>query len=518
MDFFDAQEHARKQTRLLVFLFGVAVVAIIGAVYLAVTAGNAYATGEARFDPGTLVMVALFTGLMIGGGSAFRISSLRQGGGQVARMLGGREVPADTTDLAERRLLNVVEEMAVASGTPVPEVYIMDREEGINAFAAGYSIHDAAVAVTRGTLDTLTRDELQGVIAHEFSHIMNGDMRLNIRLIGLLHGILLLAIVGRGILYAGGRGGGRGRGGGGGGAGQIAILGIVLLLVGYIGVIFGKLIKAAISRQREYLADSSAVQFTRNPDGIAGALKKIGGQGSRIRDHHAEEASHMFFASGLKLSFGSVLATHPPLEKRIRRIDPTWDGDLDAEPRPESSARQEARQAERLRKEREEAKPDGIELASAGAMIMASIGAPKGEHIRFAAALLRSMPEELRDAVHDQLGARAVVYALLLHGPDEVLTIQREILETDDTQLAQPTREIEEASPLPAPRHGSPSSTWPFPPSGACPRMRRRASEARSNGSSRRTERSAPSTTPSSTSWTGTWPAGSPRIGARSVP
>ena len=197
-DFFQAQENARKQTRLLVFLFGVAVVAIIGAVYLAVTAGNAYATGEARFDPGTLVMVALFTGLMIGGGSAFRISSLRQGGGKVARMLGGREVPADTTDLAERRLLNVVEEMAVASGTPVPEVYIMDREEGINAFAAGYSIHDAAVAVTRGTLDTLTRDELQGVIAHEFSHIMNGDMRLNIRLIGLLHGILLLAI---GFLY-----------------------------------------------------------------------------------------------------------------------------------------------------------------------------------------------------------------------------------------------------------------------------------------------------------------------------
>jgi Zn-dependent protease with chaperone function len=231
----------------------------------------------------------------------------------------------DTTDPEERRLINVVEEMSIASGTPVPAVYVLDGEDGINAFAAGYTTHDAAVAVTRGALRTLTRDELQGVIAHEFSHILNGDMRLNIRLIGVLYGILLLAVIGRGIVYAGPRGGG----GPDGGRGRGGSCWAGCCWSGYIGVFFGKLIKAAVSRQREYLADSAAVQFTRNPDGLAGALKKIGAQahGSRIDDHHAEELSHLFFANGVRSLAGGDALDAPAARGADPRLDPGWDGD-----------------------------------------------------------------------------------------------------------------------------------------------------------------------------------------------
>jgi Zn-dependent protease with chaperone function len=320
MDFFEAQEAARRRTSLLIGLFALAVLAIVAVIYAVLHL--AVGPGAGPVDLVLLVQVAFGVGLLIAVGAGVRTASLRRGGPAVAELLGGRRVASDTSDPAERMLLNVVEEMAIASGTPVPAVYVLDAEDGINAFAAGYTTHDAAVAVTRGGLLSLTRDELQGVMAHEFSHILNGDMRLNIRLIGVLYGILLLAVVGRGIVYAGPRGGRRG--GRDGGAGWVVLLGLALLLVGYVGVFFGKLIKAAVSRQREYLADSAAVQFTRNPDGLAGALKKIGAQaqGSRIQDHHAEELSHLFFANGLRSTLFGFLATHPPLEERIRRLDP----------------------------------------------------------------------------------------------------------------------------------------------------------------------------------------------------
>jgi Zn-dependent protease with chaperone function len=319
MDFFEAQDSARTRTRTLVVLFVAAVAAIIVTVYLLIHA--TVGPGPAgRLDPLLLAAVATGTILLVAGGSTARTMQLRQGGGRVAELLGGRLVQSNTIDEHERRLVNVVEEMAIASGTPVPAIYVLDDERGINAFAAGYTFDDAAVAVTRGTLENLTRTELQGVIAHEFSHILNGDMRLNIRLIGLLYGILLLAIIGRGMLYAG-RGGRRGRSGG---DGKVALIGIGLVAVGYIGVFFGRLIQAAVSRQREYLADAAAVQFTRAPEGIAGALKKIGeaAGGSRIENHHAAEASHLFFANGVSRGFTALMATHPPLTDRIRRIDP----------------------------------------------------------------------------------------------------------------------------------------------------------------------------------------------------
>jgi Zn-dependent protease with chaperone function len=254
------------------------------------------------------------------------MNALASGGDAVARMVGARPVDPSTRDLLDRRLLNVVEEMAIASGVPVPRVFVMDEENTINAFAAGHSINDAVVAVTRGTLTRLSRDELQGVIAHEFSHVLNGDMRLNMRLIGVLFGLTMVAMAGRFLLEVAGRSrGGSGRGSGG----ALAVLffaGVTLWVLGYIGVFFGRLIKAAVSRQREFLADASAVQFTRNPHGIGGALRKIGGLGlagglgTRIDHPRAEALSHLFLGAARPAFVKGLFATHPPIDERVRRI------------------------------------------------------------------------------------------------------------------------------------------------------------------------------------------------------
>lgn len=339
MDFFESQERARRSTKWLVFYFALAVAGIVASVYLLLvflgfqTGLSGVETahrGLALWQPELFLVTAFGVGALIGISSAVKSLQLSSGGGAVARDLGGRLLDPSTTDLTERKILNVVEEMALASGVSVPEVYLLDHEQGINAFAAGKSPNDAAIGVTRGCVETLSRDELQGVIAHEFSHILNGDMRLSTRLIGVLFGILVLSIIGRVLLRAsfhsgGSRSNSRREGGG---ALPILALGLGLILIGWIGVFFGKLIKAAVSRQREYLADASAVQFTRNPDGIAGALKKIGGlaMGGRLATPRAEEASHMFFVNGMAPAFAELMATHPPLEKRIRAIDPHWDG------------------------------------------------------------------------------------------------------------------------------------------------------------------------------------------------
>jgi Zn-dependent protease with chaperone function len=416
MDYFQAQDSARARTRTLVLLFVTAVAAIIASIYLVVH--MVLGPGPGRpIDPVLLLVIAAAVVALVAAGSTARTVQLRQGGPRVAELLGGRRIRSNSTDEAERRLINVVEEMAIASGTPVPAIYVLDQEEGINAFAAGFTIDDAAVGVTRGTLDRLNRDELQGVIAHEFSHILNGDMRLNIRLMGLLFGILLLAIVGRGLLYSGGRAGGRGRRGGGGG-GQIAIVGLALVIIGYIGVFFGRMIQAAVSRQREYLADAAAVQFTRNPAGIAGALQKIGSSsaGSRITDHHAQEAGHFFFANGIGSAFTSLLATHPPLGDRIRRIDA---GILDsrpataAAPGPAVKAGAAAGTARREAGEPAQRHSAAMVPAMAGAALMASIGTPQPEHVAYAGRLLEALPETVRNATHEPDRAVALLFALL---------------------------------------------------------------------------------------------------------
>ncbi|MBT8070759.1 MAG: M48 family metallopeptidase, partial [Gammaproteobacteria bacterium] len=328
MNFFEYQEQARRQSRWLVFLFVLAVVIIIIVIDIAILVAFGFMNTEeqqALFNAGTfkenlpmLAGGAVVTAAVIAIASLFKTASLRSGGGKVARDLGGVLVEADARDPLRRRLYNVVEEIALASGIAVPEIYVLEQESGINAFAAGFTPADAAVAVTRGALEKLDRSELQGVIAHEFSHIFNGDMRLNIRLMGALFGILMLSLIGRRVLH-GSYYVGRSKNNNGG---AIVLIAVVVMLVGYIGLFFGRWIKSAVSRQREYLADASAVQFTRDPDGIAGALKKIAVYSdASYLNVETEEVSHMLFGNGEKVS---MFSTHPPLNQRIQRIDKTF--------------------------------------------------------------------------------------------------------------------------------------------------------------------------------------------------
>ncbi len=341
MNFFEAQERARKSSRLLVWWFILAVIGVIVVIYLSVAL--LWPLYGARTDGGSLPTEAqgvnlwnpelfLWTAVLVGGtvliGSLTKLSQLSGGGKIVAQNLGGRAVEPDTYDPYERRLLNVVEEMAIASGVPVPEVWIMDGEPGINAFAAGTDPANAVIGVTRGTLERLNRAELQGVVAHEFSHILNGDMKLNIRLMGWIFGLVMISVVGRFLMESLRHfRGSRDSKNGGGLVFALLIGGLILWLVGSVGVLFARMIQAAISRQREFLADASAVQFTRLPDGISGALKKIGGfrEHGRITAPAAAEARHMFFAGS---SLNSLMATHPPLEQRIKAIDPSWNGSM----------------------------------------------------------------------------------------------------------------------------------------------------------------------------------------------
>lgn len=344
MDFFEAQEYARKRTKYLVLLFALAVLAISISIYFVVIGSEFYffsskaskEQGFALWQADRLLYAFLGVGLIVAGCSFSKIAALKSGGGAVARSAGGRPVNSATSDPDERKLLNIVEEMSIASGVPMPEVYVLE-EEGINGFAAGFQPADAAIAITRGCIRSLNRDELQGVVAHEFSHILNGDMRMNIRLCGVLFGILAIAVAGRVVLgftsdaafYSSSR---RRRSSdnnsGGGIIIAVMLISFAIMAIGYIGVVFGRLIQSAISRQREFLADAAAVQFTRNPESIGGALKKIGGSSmrGRIQNPHAEELAHCFFANALKSNFGGAFATHPPLQERIQAIEPNWDG------------------------------------------------------------------------------------------------------------------------------------------------------------------------------------------------
>jgi Zn-dependent protease with chaperone function len=328
MDFFGHQAQARTKTTRLVVYFCFAVIFIIVSVYFASLLILHFTQapqqpGAARpalvlWDPRLFGLVVVGTLGVVLIGSLYKTIALSKGGSAVAEALGGRLLGADPTDADERKLRNVVQEMAIAAGMPVPKIYVLDNDGGINAFAAGHAPSDAAIGITRGGMTLLTRDELQGVIGHEFSHLLNGDMRLNIRIMGILFGIVCLSVIGRVLLYT--------RGGGGRGRNPLVFVGLALIVIGALGILFGRLIQAALSRQRELLADASAVQFTRNPAGLAGALKKIGSAGSRIESAHAGEASHMFFENGLGKPLFSMMATHPPLEQRIRAIDPAWDG------------------------------------------------------------------------------------------------------------------------------------------------------------------------------------------------
>lgn len=417
MNVFEAQAVARRSTGRLVLLFGLAVagLTLAATVVLSLAFGllrKQAGSGGPAFqapDPGMLLLVALAVCLLVAFGSLLKMNELRSGGRAVAEALGGRVVPPGVSDPALKRLRNVVEEMAIAAGLPVPGVYVLE-EPGINAFAAGHAPRDAVVAVTRGALDALSRDELQGVVGHEFSHILGGDMARNIQLTGYLHGILLIGLVGQLMLRAGYWGGaGRSRDRDSrGGLQAVALAGIGLVAVGWIGSFFGRWIQASVSRQREFLADASAVQFTRNPDGIAGALKRIGGltAGSKLASPRAGEYGHFYFAAGLAGGLSGLLATHPPLPERVKRLDPGWDGRWLPVRRGGGSPQAEAAAP----------RPTAAE-AMAGVSPLASFDRAERvaeEQLGYAAGLLHELPPALRAETGDAHGARSLLLGLLL--------------------------------------------------------------------------------------------------------
>lgn len=465
MDFFAHQDQARRNTKWLVAYFILAIVLMILAIYLVF----ALAFLRHGYQPDTLVWLwnaKLFAGVGLGTllvvlfGSAFKTMALRQGGGAVAMQLGGVPLDPNTRDPDHRRLLNVVEEMALAAGTAVPEVYVLSQEQGINAFAAGHQSQDAAIGVTQGCVKLLNRDELQGVIAHEFSHILNGDMRLNLRLMGLVHGILCIAILGRVLLRTGYGGrvrlGARDRGKGGN---PLPLIGLGLLVIGSIGVFFGRLIKSAVSRQREFLADAAAVQFTRNPAGLAGALKKIGGLvfGSRLETPNAEEASHFFFSNGMGDPWLALMATHPPLSERIRLLDPAFDGAymrvavVEGPPAIPQAALLGGRPPHLYDLTEQGAAPALAAPVTPG-QIIPRVGAPTPGHLQYAAELRAALPPGLVEAAREPMSAIALVYALLLSPAPEIRATQiKKVQEEGEPGI---NRELQrlmpELEPLPA--------------------------------------------------------------------
>jgi Zn-dependent protease with chaperone function len=447
LNFFEAEALARRTTRLLVILYLLAVAVVAGAVCLGL--GAAYAIGAMYGGAPAGVHVVIdsrhlgaafleilrhgvpysvyawgagVTLLVILGATVYKVWRLSGGGVTVAELVGARLVEPGSATPEERRLLNVVEEMAIASGVSVPPVFVMDREAGINAFAAGYSPNEAVITVTQGALQALSRDELQGVIGHEFSHILNGDMRLNVRLMGVLFGIVCIAQLGEFLIRSTARSMVRVSREDRGAGIMLVFAGIALTLIGFLGLEFARLIKAAISRQREFLADASSVQFTRNPDGIAGALDTIASsqRTTLVHDVHAEELSHMFFAQAVSNWMGAMFNTHPPIEERIRRVRPGF---------------QRARY--RAQRDPERVQPIAVldamgnvvktigtdwgrsaAQATAVATVAASVGNPTPEHVDFARRLLAAIPASLRTRLANPEGAQEVVFALAIVGDE----------------------------------------------------------------------------------------------------
>ena len=422
MNFFKSQDVARKNTRYLVVLFLLAILSLIVLTNLLVILVfnhlnvNVASTEilNSRFDWNLIIMISAGVTSIILFGSLYKVLSLSSGGARVAEMLDAELIVEDSGDTNKQKILNVVEEMAIASGTPVPPVYLMD-EDGINAFAAGYQASDAVIGITRGAIESLSRDQLQGVIAHEFSHIFNGDMKLNIRLIGILHGITIIGMIGYFLLRSSSRSSHRhSRKNNGGG---IVFLGLGLMVIGYAGTFFGNLIKSAVSRQREFLADASAVQFTRNPDGIAGALKRIGGNvtGSLMENSHTAEISHALFSQGINTYLKGLFATHPPLAERIQRIDPYWDGQFEyAAVEKQSESAEETDTSKRDQVAKSAAILATITTAMEADTITEQIGQPSVEHLNYSHNLIANIPDILKSAAHEPCSARALIYFMVL--------------------------------------------------------------------------------------------------------
>ncbi|MBG80897.1 MAG: hypothetical protein CMJ39_09345 [Phycisphaerae bacterium] len=443
-NFFQRQHHARKRTGLLVLCFCASLVLMTALLYAVVM----FIVNMVESKAGSEVVqvqywnlkafggVAGLVILVVGCSSLFKIIQLRSGGRVVAEMLGAKPLNPETRNHKERVAHNVVEEMAIASGTPVPPVYILE-DRSINAFAAGWSVNDAVVSLNRGTIEKLSRDELQGVVAHEFSHIFNGDMRINIRLIGVIHGLLVLGttgwilmrFIGPALMGSGRRSSSKDNGAAIGLG--IMLFGLVLMICGFVGMFFGRLIQAAISRQREFLADASAVQYTRNPDGIGGALRKIQSIGRMSEGEVAEKASdisHMFFTKAMN----SMFATHPPIAERIARVEGI---PLDqVEQQLLQDRMNESRQSTRSVESASPTALDRQKLAQEvlGTVVMGSmlhesldkIGTVDEASLNRAREIMQKIPEPLLDAAHSMATARLVVICLILEQSREERELQ----------------------------------------------------------------------------------------------
>lgn len=446
MNFFSHQDKARSQTKYLVALFALAIFAliVITEIFLLVSYSifNEIPMPD-LLEPETfhevwglepIIITALIIISVVFLAFVYKKAQLSAGGPAIAEAMQARKIQRDTLDADERKILNVVEEMAIASGTPVPPVYLIE-DLSINAFAAGYTPKDAVIGITRGAIRILDRDELQGVIAHEFSHIFNGDMRMNIRLISMLHGIMVIGLIGYWIMRASSesRYHRSSYSRDNDGAGGLIFFGIGLMIIGYTGTFFGNLIKSAVSRQREFLADASAVQYTRNPQGIAGALQKIGGYpvGSYMEEAEAEEISHMFFSQGVSSWVTGFFSTHPPLQKRIKRIQPRWNGkyptvDLPEEIKIDPSILEPNKAGTGLQMSKEAvaaavvggavaaASTAASAATSAAATAIENVGDPSDDHVEEARRIIGEIPEKLKQTANEAFGARAIVYCLLL--------------------------------------------------------------------------------------------------------
>jgi len=423
MDFFQHQQKAKRRTGLLVLYFCLAILAVVASVTAAVALTLGFSGIRLNGDGANLLLnpviywSALITLAVILFGCLLKTWQLRKGGSALAEMLGGRLISASTNDSAERQLLNVVEEMSIASGIAVPQVYVMDEEHTINAFAAGFRPSEAIIAVTRGSLDRFSRDELQAVIGHEFSHILNSDIRINLRMVAVLAGILAVGKIGEYLLHSSGRSrrsfsSSRSKNNG------LPVLGLALVAIGYVGLFFGRLIKAAISRQRELLADASAVQFTRNPAGLAGALIHIRNDGgSYLASRHAEDMSHMCFAPSIPMKLKQWLATHPSLDERLGALGPDWVA------RARTRARQ--KQGNAGSNAAATSAPEGSAgfAGTTGSTPVSSapsqqVGTVQQGDMDYARQLLDALPEPVRNQTRTPEGAREVLFALVLAGSD----------------------------------------------------------------------------------------------------
>lgn len=426
MNFFEHQDIARRNTRLLIILFLVAVVLLVVLTGAAVAVfaggmGNGSSNMNSSYNSGFVFhwdIILASCGVVLSGISLavlYKWAVLRPGGKIVAEKLGGRRLEPGSTEPLERKVLNVVEEMAIAANMPVPPVYLLDNEAGINAFAAGYSPKDAVIGITRGCAEQLTRGQLQGVVAHEIAHILNGDMRMNIRIMAILNGILFISHAGYLILRTSAFSGGRRSNSNN--KNLLPFLGIALLIIGAIGVFFGNIIKAAVSRQREYLADASAVQFTREPETIGGALQQIGAlqAGSQIENQNASEASHLFFGQAIS-KWASIFATHPPLESRIKRVLPQWDGTFKANTAQQLAATNGTTE--------QSLKPAATAHMSKERLAQLSI--------------LASLPEQTRVEARDKAGSEALTLALIFSDNSAVRTQQQALVaKAHGAELAQ---------------------------------------------------------------------------------